>query len=465
MAVLSASEAPKFQVQVAALIIGGGACGMIAALAAKDAGAEPVIVKRDAAPSGSTALSSGMIPACGTRQQADCNVTDTVQIMSDDIQRKAHEEADAVLVRRLCELSGLVIDWLCERHDLNLTLVEGFLYPGHSAQRMHAPPSRAGADLMADLNRAVAAADIPVMTQGHVTDLYADTNGGVTGVRIKRPDGEVEYIGCEVLILACNGFGGNADMVQAHIPDMAGALYFGHQGNQGDAIIWGQALGAATRHLGSYQGHGSVADPHGILISWALMMQGGLQINRDGKRFSNEHHGYSEQARRVIAQPGGIAWNLFDARLLQLGREFEDFRQAEALGAIQPAQTISALAQMMSVPVAQLTETLAQVAHYASGTDHDVFGRDFSKTPVLEPPYYALKVTGALFHTQGGLAVDGEARVLRHDGTALPNLLAGGGAACGVSGSHDWGYLSGNGLLTAATLGYRAGVTAAKLLR
>ena len=254
-------------------------------------------------------------------------------------------------------------------------------------------------------------------------------------------------------------------MVQAHIPDMAGALYFGHQGNQGDAIIWGQALGAATRHLGSYQGHGSVADPHGILISWALMMQGGLQINRDGKRFSNEHHGYSEQARRVIAQPGGIAWNLFDARLLQLGREFEDFRQAEALGAIQPAQTISALAQMMSVPVAQLTETLAQVAHYASGTDHDFFGRDFSKTPVLEPPYYALKVTGALFHTQGGLAVDGEARVLRHDGTALPNLLAGGGAACGVSGSHDWGYLSGNGLLTAATLGYRAGVTAAKLLR
>ena len=72
MAVLSASEAPKFQVQVAALIIGGGACGMIAALAAKDAGAEPVIVERDAAPSGSTALSSGMIPACGTRQQADC---------------------------------------------------------------------------------------------------------------------------------------------------------------------------------------------------------------------------------------------------------------------------------------------------------------------------------------------------------------------------------------------------------
>lgn len=464
MPVLSASDGPKFQAQVDALIIGGGACGMIAALAAKDAGAEPVIVERDAIPSGSTALSSGMIPACGTRQQTDCNITDTVQIMSGDIQRKAHDEANAALVQRLCELSGPVIDWLCVRHHLNLTLVEGFLYPGHSVPRMHAPPSRAGADLMADLSRAVAVADIPVMTQAHVTDLYADTHGGVTGTRIKRPDGGVEYIGCEVLILACNGFGGNADMVQTHIPDMADALYFGHQGNQGDAIVWGQALGAETRHLGSYQGHGSVAQPHGILISWALMMQGGLQINCDGKRFSNEHQGYSEQARRVIAQPGGTVWNLFDARLLHLGRGFEDFRQAEALGAIQTAHTIAELAKLISVPGAHLAETLAQVERYASGTDQDVFGRDFTQTPILEPPYYALKVTGALFHTQGGLAIDGDARVLRRDGTALPNLLAGGGAACGVSGSQDWGYLSGNGLLTAATLGYCAGVTAAGLL-
>ena len=106
MAVLSASDGPKFQAQVDALIIGGGACGMIAALAAKDAGAEPVIVERDAIPSGSTALSSGMIPACGTRQQTDCNITDTVQIMSGDIQHKAHDEANAALVQRLCELSA-----------------------------------------------------------------------------------------------------------------------------------------------------------------------------------------------------------------------------------------------------------------------------------------------------------------------------------------------------------------------
>jgi len=73
------------------------------------------------------------------------------------------------------------------------------------------------------------------------------------------------------------------------------------------------------------------------------------------------------------------------------------------------------------------------------------------------PPYYAIRITGALFHTQGGLAIDQAARVLRDDGTAFPNLFAGGGAARGVSGNAVWGYLSGNGLLTAVTLGRIAG--------
>ena len=74
-----------------------------------------------------------------------------------------------------------------------------------------------------------------------------------------------------------------------------------------------------------------------------------------------------------------------------------------------------------------------------------------------------MKVTGALFHTQGGLAIDRDARVLRADGTPLPNVFAGGGAARGVSGAHVWGYLSGNGLLTAVTLGRLAGHAAAQL--
>jgi fumarate reductase flavoprotein subunit len=71
---------------------------------------------------------------------------------------------------------------------------------------------------------------------------------------------------------------------------------------------------------------------------------------------------------------------------------------------------------------------------------------------------------GALFHTQGGLEVDRHARVLRPDGAPLPNLFAGGGAARGLSGPADWGYLSGSGLLMATNLGRLAGEAAAELV-
>jgi fumarate reductase flavoprotein subunit len=93
-----------------------------------------------------------------------------------------------------------------------------------------------------------------------------------------------------------------------------------------------------------------------------------------------------------------------------------------------------------------------------------VFGRDFAGVPQLIAPYRAVKVTGALFHTQGGLVVDGEARVIRQDGSAIANLFAAGGAACGVSGRGASGYLSGNGLLTAVALGRVSGLSAAGLL-
>ena len=89
----------------------------------------------------------------------------------------------------------------------------------------------------------------------------------------------------------------------------------------------------------------------------------------------------------------------------------------------------------------------------------DEFGRSFAGKTKLAAPFYAVKVTGALFHTQGGLDIDAHCRVRRADGSVLPNLLAAGGAARGVSGNDAWGYLAGNGLLSAVGGGWVAATT------
>jgi len=128
------------------------------------------------------------------------------------------------------------------------------------------------------------------------------------------------------------------------------------------------------------------------------------------------------------------------------------------------AEDLDALADATGLPRDALARTASQVAQMVADEAEDPFGRDFTGKPVLAPPYRAAKVTGALFHTQGGLVVDRDARVLRADGSPLPNLYAGGGAARGVSGAGAEGYMAGNGLLTATTFGKLAGRAAAEAI-
>jgi fumarate reductase flavoprotein subunit len=445
------------------VVIGGGACGLVAALAARDAGAEVVVVERDARPSGSTALSSGFIPAAGTPWQRALAIEDSPERFADDVMRKNGHGGDPAVVDTVCREVSPTLQWLAARHGLRFVVVEGFRYPGHSALRMHAVPERTGAALMQALVQACERARIDILTSARVTSLHANPDASVQGVELVRPDGSGERIDCNAVVLACSGFGANRALVRAHLPGIADALYFGHPGNEGDALRFGIELGAAVADVTAWQGHASVATPHGILLTWALMMEGGIQVNAYGLRFADEHAGYSENAKHVLAQPGGHAWNVFDERLHALGMTFDDYRAADAAGAIRRAADVETLAQVTSMPVAALRETLEEVARYVSGEASDPLGRDFTTRPALRAPYRAARVTGALFHTQGGLVVDRAARVLRPDGRPLPNVFAGGGAARGISGAHDWGYLSGNGLLTAVVLGRIAGTSAAGL--
>jgi fumarate reductase flavoprotein subunit len=431
--------------EVPVAIVGAGACGLTAALALRDAGIECVLLERDAQPQGSTALSSGFIPAAGTAVQRAAGVTDdSPERLARDIQAKAHGRAAPHLVAAYAQAIAPEMDALQQRHGLDFELLDGFLYPGHTARRMHTLPQRTGAALVAALEAAAQRAGAMIVTEALVRELWCDDQDRVLGVGYQRPDGSMEHLACRVLLLACNGFGGHPAMVAELLPAMRDAVFGGHAGNDGSAIAWGRALGAGLADLGGCQGHGSWAVPQGVLITWALMMEGGIQVNGRGERFHDETAGYSEASLQVLAQPGGLAWNVFDDRLLALGRGFPDFVAAEAAGAVRHAADAPALAALIGCDAAVLARTLA-------GTR-------------LQPPLHAIKVTGALFHTQGGLDIDAGCRVRRADGTLLPNLLAAGGAARGVSGDAIWGYLSGNGLLSAVAGGAIAARTTGTLL-
>ncbi len=463
MARVRVEPGASFDVSVDVAIVGAGAAGLVAALRAREAGADVLVLERDPLPSGSTALSAGLIPAPATRFQASAGIADSADAFAADIMAKAHGEPDPATVSLLARTIGPAVEWLADRHGLPFSVIADFTYPGHSARRMHGLPSRSGRELMEHLAAAAEAAGAMLLTEAIVDCLVRDVDGSIIGIEAARPDGTRERIGCKALILACNGYGGDPALVARHIPEMTGARYFGHPGNRGDAILWGEALGAGLRHLSGYQGHGSVAEPHGILITWATVTEGGFQVNAQGQRFHNEAKGYSEAAAAVIAQESGIAWQIFDTRIAGIARQFEDFRQAEAQGAVVEAGDWATLETRLRLPSGSLQETAAAVVDLKSKSGQDAFGRNWAGAPPLEAPFCAVRVGGAVFHTQGGLVVDAEARVLASDGRPFANLFAAGGAACGVSGTDASGYLSGNGLLTAVGYGFIAGAAAATL--
>lgn len=455
----------SFDVSVPVIVIGAGACGCSAALAAKERGADVLMIERDEPPTGSTSLSGGQIPAAGTRLQKAAGIEDTPEAFAEEILEKARRRTDAEMALAVSRGSTVTVDWLVDAYGAPLEVLTDFFYPGHRKHRMHGTPNRDGAELLACLLEAVSREGIDMLTAATATDLHADEDGKVTGVRLRRPDGSREDVGCGALVLACNGFGGNPEMVREYIPEIADALYFGHVGNKGDAVKWGLELGAGVADMGSYQGHGAVATPHNTHIGWPSITEGGIMVNTDGRRFSHENRGYSEQAIEVIRQPGNFAWAIFNETAHDVAMQFSHQRESVEAGAVRVAETFDRLVEVTELPGDALAETIAEVNDVLAGRKTDPFGRDFGDKAPLEPPYHAVKVTGALFHTQGGLVVDPEARVLRKGGRRpLPNLFAGGGAARGLTGPSCWGYTSGAGLMTATTLGRLGGEGAAALV-
>ena len=454
-----------FDISVPVAVIGAGACGCSAALAANERGAGVLMIERDDPPAGSTSLSGGQIPAAGTRLQKAAGIDDTPEDFAEEILEKARHQTDAEMALAVSRGSTVTVDWLVDTYGAPLEVLTDFFYPGHKKHRMHGTPNRDGAELLTCLLEAVSREGIDMLTAAVATDLYADEDGKVTGVRIRRPDGSREDVGCGALVLACNGFGGSPEMVREYIPEIADALYFGHVGNKGDAVKWGLELGADIADMGSYQGHGAVATPHNTHIGWPSITEGGIMVNTDGKRFSHENRGYSEQAIEVIRQPGNFAWTIFNETAHDVAMQFNHQRESVEAGAVRVAETFDQLVEVTELPEDALAETIAEVNDILTGKKTDPFGRDFGGKAPLEPPYYTVKVTGALFHTQGGLVIDPEARVLRR-GTRqpLPNLFAGGGAARGLTGPSCWGYTSGAGLMTATTLGRLGGEGAAAIV-
>jgi fumarate reductase flavoprotein subunit len=309
--------------------------------------------------------------------------------------------------------------------------------------------------LVDDLLRFVADRDIPLAVGNGAERLLIDEGGSVVVAVVEGVE-----IHARKVVLATNGFAANSALVAQFCPEIADVEYFGALGSTGEAIEWGQSLGAALGNMAAYQGYAAVAYPQGQLLSWTTIEKGGVLVGADGRRFGNEDDGYSGFAAKVHGQ-GEFAWAVYDRRIHDVALAEEEYAEMARMGAMKWANTAEELAKAAGLSATALADTIVDYNTVAQAGEGDAQNRrKFAMAP-LQAPFAIARVKPGLFHTQGGLMVDEDARVLREGGGIIDNLFAGGGAAVGISGhAGAMGYASGNGLITALVLGRRASLRA-----
>lgn len=435
------------------VIVGAGAAGLLAALKAADLGARVALLDGAAAETSNLWVSSGLFSAAGTRFQRNAGVDDDAARWADDICRKTAGAVDPVIVACVTGRSADVAHFLADRIGLELRLQKGLTMPGHTAARLHSTVAASGRELAEMLLAAVRCRpSITPLMGAEATDLLI-ADGRVTGVRTRSG----EEIRGRYVLLASGGFASNRDMIARYAPEILGAINIGSGPNDGWAVQQGSALGGETLLMDSYQGQGHTTPDGSGRLGPGLTSFGAVVVNLRGERFADEAMGPSEFGACVLAQPGGVAIELFDGRIHDRAQELSTYRAVFASGVVITTDTLTEMATAFDIPAGALERTMAQYQASIAGAP-DPFGRTVALHR-LAPPFMATRVTGALAHTQGGLRVDAASRVLCADGTAIAGLLAAGGAAASISGHGAAGYLPGNGLGHAFALGLIAAET------
>ena len=279
--------------------------------------------------------------------------------------------------------------------------------------------------------------------------------GQVRGVTGRRVDGTVVTIRANSVVLATGGFAANPRMIAEHNnfwPDFDVNINTTNVSSaQGDGILMAQRAGAGVTQMGIAQlmpigfiGTGHLATGHGGNV---------IYVNHEGRRFVNEGAERDTLAKAILAQGG----TFFEIRRQQDDVHRQLRHAGDGSGRIFADDTLAGLAAQIGVPAANLEETVARFNAMVPNAHDPDFGRPIFMNTITGP--YMVRVLAPSTHyTNGGLTTDLYARVLRTDGSIIPNLWAAGEIMGGIHGGNR---LGGNAVAEAFVFGRIAGSGAA----
>lgn len=440
---LAANDVESWDIEVDVLIAGSGAAGTSAAIEARRAGAETLVLEKLLKLGGSSALSGGVIYlGGGTPIQKACGFEDSAEAMYDYIVAASALHPDLDKIALYCEQSLEHFDWLVAQgvpfkaeftdETKEMPASEASLYYSGSelawpyrdmarpAPRGHLPSQpgwTGGQRLMKELIASAQKLGVRYLTEASGEHLIQAQDGRVLGMLISH-QGKLRRIRARRgVVLACGGFIHNREMVKRYAPELYEcSVPWGNMGDLGEGILMGMGAGGVPLRMN----HGFAVLP---LYDPAHVVKG-IAVNRFGQRFVPEEGYHAFLGHQISYHQGGIAWLITDVDS-QYG--YEDYRVVE----VARADSIAALEAKLDLPAEALVQTVGYFNKYAARGEDPLFHKhpDFL-APLIKPPFvaYDLGTSNAFIaaHTFGGLHTSVDSQVLDLRGEPIAGLYAAG---------------------------------------
>ena len=461
----AARELPKTS-NYDVVVIGAGGAGFSAAITARNAGANVVLLEKMPAVGGNSLISGAEMNVAKNWVQPKLGINDdSPELHAQDTFKGGDGKGDMKVINVMTHEALDAAKWCRDYLGVRFEDDNLFFFGGHSRKRALIPVGHTGTEFIAKFQAKADELGIPVITNMKAEELIKNKDGRVVGVKATMDGSEYTFNAKGGVVLATGGFGANPEMVKKYNPKIDERFKTTDApGSTGEALYMAERAGAELVNMGYIQTY-PICDP----ISGAIELiadarfDGAIMLNQEGKRFVEELQRRDVLSEAILNQTGQYCWVLWNDNIGKISNtvkahanEYEAFTKQ---GIMTTCDDLKCIADFTKIPFDQLRKTVKRVSDMAGkGNDKD-FNHRSGLVDMQQGKYYVIKAVPSTHHTMGGVRINEKAEALTAEGKVIPGLWAA-GEVTGVT--HGTNRLGGNAYTDIIVFGRIAGEAAAK---
>jgi fumarate reductase flavoprotein subunit len=493
------------QIETEIAIVGGGAGGLAAAVAAAEKGAKVSVFEKGATTGGTANMGMGPF-AVESKLQRMKNITITREEAFKIFMDYTHWRVDARLVSNYINKSADTIEWL-EKMGVVWGAVEPYVRGSYATHHQVTPPGgrpgspAAASAMMKCLTDTANDLGVKLYLKTPVKKLVKE-QGKITGLIAADDSGEIQ-VKAKAVIIATGGFGDNPEMIKKYTPYEWGKDLFSMRipGMAGEGVRMAWEAGAGVEEMNmeltlsipmdmSDMGAMTQMMMAGTPVIGAIpvFMQPNLLVNSLGERFMNEAEmgNYTFLGNALARQKGRYGFIVVDSAIVKIYEEhgfdwpiplfqhgnapvpYADIlkKAPEQAKLMFAADSLDELASKTGMSASGLKRTVEEYNKACDTGRDDIFHkRPLYLKPLRQPPFYAGKLFPNAYGSLGGIKINWKLEAVTQDQAVIPGLYAAGVDANAIYADSYVFVLPGNTMGFAINGGRMAGENAVKYIK